>query len=380
MQGRHYAAFAAAGFAAVLTASGATAQETYKIGISAGLTGYAATVDRAWRDGVELAAAAINAKGGVMGRKLEVIVEDNRSEPQEAVTVYRKMLTSDKVNIFISGCVSAGNFAAAGLVVRAQVPMVLCSILPQQPDQVKWAFSTLPPAGFEITKRYEYLKNKTNIRKVGVLHDPTPYANLQKGVAEKAAAEYGIEVVGVEQYKQDDADLSVQIAKMQAAGAGAILKIGLGGTTLTAAKNIKQLGSNLLLLTSLEDIAVFKPVADVLGDKFFFVASPSQVFDALPDGALKSEIGRFLKPWHAKFTDRDPNWASRGWDGVMLTVAAIEKAKSFDGPAVRDALEQLTGFQGTTGVYNMSATVHQGLTVNPFFIATIANGQPKVVE
>jgi len=166
----------------------------------------------------------------------------------------------------------------------------------------------------------------------------------------------------------------------EAAGGGVVLKIGLGGTTLTAAKNIKQLGSNLLLLTSLEDIAVFKPVADVLGDKFFFVASPSQVFDALPDGALKTEIGRFLKPWHAKFTDRDPNWASRGWDGVMLTVAAIEKAKSFDGPAVRDALEQLTGFQGTTGVYNMSATVHQGLTVNPFFIATIANGKPKVVE
>ena len=61
-----------------------------------------------------------------------MIVEDNRSEPQEAVTVYRKMISSDAVNIFISGCVSAGNFAAAPLVVRAEVPMMLCSILPQQ--------------------------------------------------------------------------------------------------------------------------------------------------------------------------------------------------------------------------------------------------------
>ena len=90
-------------------------------------------MDRGWRDGVEVAAAALNAKGGIMGRKIEVITEDNKSEPQEAVTVYRKMISSDKVDIFLSGCVSAGNFAAAPLTVRAQIPMVLCSILPQSP-------------------------------------------------------------------------------------------------------------------------------------------------------------------------------------------------------------------------------------------------------
>lgn len=366
--------------ASTLLAAPAGAQETYKVGISAGLTGYAATVDRAWRDGVELAAATVNARGGVMGRKIQVIVEDNRSEPQEAVTVYRKMLSSDGAQVFVSGCVSAGNFAAAGLLVRAKVPMMLCSILPQQPDQLKWAFTTLPPAGFEVEKRLEYLRDKTQIRKVGVLHDPTPYANLQKSVAEKVAAKYGIEIVAIEQYKQDDADLSVQISKMRSAGAGAVIKIGLGGTTLTAAKNIKQLGADMLLLTSLEDIAVFRPVADVLGDKFFFVASPSQVYDALPEGALKAEITKFLNPWKEKYGDRDPNWASRGWDGLMLTVAAVEKAKSFDGAAVRDAYEAITGYQGTTGVYNFSPEVHQGITENPFVIATIVDGKVKVVQ
>jgi ABC-type branched-subunit amino acid transport system substrate-binding protein len=364
---------------ALLSAIPAIAQD-YKIGISAGLTGYAATVDRAWRDGVEVAAASLNAKGGVMGRKLVVVTEDNRSEPQEAVTVYRKMISSDNVNVFISGCVSAGNFAAAPIVVRAQIPMVLCSILPQQPEQVKWAFSTLPPAGFEVEKRLEYLKEKTQIKKFGVLHDPTPYAGLQKAAAEKLAPSYGLELVGIEQYKQDDADLSVQISKMHAAGARAILKIGLGGTTLTAAKNIKQLGLDMLLLTSVEDLAVFRPVAEVLGDKFFFVGSPSQVYDALPDGALKSAIAKFLEPWRAKYGDRDPNWAARGWDGVLLTANAIEKGKSFDGPQVRDQLETITGFQGTTGVYNMSPTVHQGITVNPLLLATIVNGKVKVVQ
>jgi ABC-type branched-subunit amino acid transport system substrate-binding protein len=369
-----------AAVAASMAAAPAGAQEVYKIGISAGLTGYAATLDRGWRDGVEITAAALNAKGGIMGRKIEVITEDNKGEPQEAVTVYRKMISSDKVDIFLSGCVSAGNFAAAPMLVRAQIPMVLCSLLPQNPDHVKWAFSTLPPAGMEVEKRLEYLKEKTQIKKIGVLHDPTPYANVQKTVAEKIAGNYGMEIVGVEQYKQDDADLSVQISKMHAAGARAILKIGIGGTTLTAAKNIKQLGLDLLMLTSVEDLAVFRPVAEVLGDKFFFVAAPSQVYEGLPDGPLKAEIAKFLPLWKAKFGDRDPNWGARGWDALLLTAKAIEQGKSFEGTKVRDQLETVTGLQGTTSVYNMSPTNHSGITKNPLLLATIIGGQVKVVQ
>jgi branched-chain amino acid transport system substrate-binding protein len=366
--------------AIAMISADAKAQDTYKIGVSAGLTGYAAAVDRSWRDGLEVAADYLNSHGGIMGRKVQVIVEDNKSEPQEAVTVYRKMISSDKVEIFLSGCVSAGNFAAAPFVVRAEIPMVLCSILPPKPDQVHWAFSLLPPPRFEVETRYAYLKDSTPIRKIAVLHDPSPYANLQKNIAVQRAPEFGLEVPVVEQYKQDDADLSPQISKMNAAGVKALIKMGLGGTTVTAAKNIKQLGLDMLLLGSVDDLAVFKPAAEVLGKQFMFVAAPSQVYEALPEGALKQEIGRFLPLWRAKFGDRDPGWAGKGWDALMITKAAIEKATSFEGAKVRDALEQVSGFQGTGGVYNFSPEVHQGITQNPFLLATILGGKIQVVK
>jgi branched-chain amino acid transport system substrate-binding protein len=367
-----------AGFVAASLAGPAGAADVYKIGVSAGLTGYAAAVDRAWRDGLEVAADYVNGKGGIMGRKVEVIAEDNKSEPQEAVTVYRKMISSDKVDIFLSGCVSAGNFAAAQFVVRAQIPMVLCSILPPRPEQVHWAYSLLPPPRFEVEKRYDYLKNGTAVRKAGVLHDPSPYAILQKDIAVKEAPEYGLEIPVVEQYKQDDADFSPQISKMNAGGAKALVKIGLGGSTLTVAKNIKQLGLDMLLLGSVDDLAVFRPAGDVLGEQFMFVAAPSQGYDALPAGALKEEIGRFLPLWRAKQGERDPGWAGKGWDALMLTAAAIEKAKSFEGVKVRDALETLSGFQGTGGIYNFSPTVHQGITENPFLLAAVVAGKVQV--
>ncbi len=363
---------------AVLLATPAWAQATYKIGVSAGLSGYAATTDTAWRDGVLLAAEALNAKGGIAGRRVEVIVEDNRSEPQEAVTAYRKMLQSDKVDVFASGCVSAGNFAAAAFVVRAQVPMLLCSILPNPADQVRWAFSTLPPPRFEVETRLKYLKEH-GMQSVGILHDPTPYANLQAGIAEKSAAQYGLKVAGNEQYRQEDSDLAVQIGRLNAAGAQAILKIGLGGTTLTAAKNIVALGLSMPLLNSLDDVNLFRPVSGVLGDRFLFVASPSQVSDALPAGPLKSALAEFLTPWRAKYGDRDPNWASRGWDAVMLAAAAVKAAGATDGAKVRDALEGLHDFQGTTGIYTFGADAHYGLATNPLLLAQVVGDTVRIV-
>lgn len=77
-------------FASAVSALPATAQaqDTFKIGLSAGLTGYVAGADRAWRDGAELAVQYLNSRGGLGGQKVELLVEDNKSEPQEAVTIY----------------------------------------------------------------------------------------------------------------------------------------------------------------------------------------------------------------------------------------------------------------------------------------------------
>ncbi len=371
---------AVAGGTLMLATAIAEAQ-TYKIGGSLGLTGYAATNDRAWRDGMQIAADYINAKGGVLGKKVELFIEDNRSEPQEAVVGYRKMMSNDNVQIFDSGCVSAGNFAAAGAVTRASIPMMLCSILPQRPEEQKWAFSVLPPPRFEIETRYRYLKEKTQIRKVGIIHDPTPYANMMKDLGVKIAADFGIEVTVVESYKPDDADMSIQINRIKSSGAGAIIKMGQGGSTVTAAKNIKQLGlDDILLMASLDDGAVFKQAGEALGERFIYVAPGVQIPEAVPAGPAKDAMDQFLKLWREKHGDRDANAGTRAWDSMMLIFTAVEKAKSFEGPAVRDALETINNYQGAFTTFNFSADQHMGITQNPFMIGVVRNGQMVAVK
>lgn len=379
MKTKFYARLAAIGLG-ILAVQAAHAQDKIVFGDSAGLTGYTATIDRAWTDAARIGVDIVNSQGGVLGKKIELVVEDNRSEPQEAVTAYRKMISSDGAKVFISGCLSAGNLAAVPIVMRQKIPMVLCSIISRDTEQAKWMFSTLPPPAFEVEVRLRYLHDSTKIRKVGVIYDQSPYANLLQKSAKDQAGKFDITVVGAEQYQQSDADLSVIIKKLHAAGAEAILKMGVGPSTMTAAKNIKDMALGIPLLTSSEDVAVFRDIAKVMGKDFYFVAGPTQVFEAIPDGEpVKAAIAKFLKPWRAKYGDRDPTWAGRGYDAVLFVAEAIRRANSLDGEKIRDEINKISGFQGTSGAYNFDKS-HYGITKNPYVLGQIIDGKIVIVK
>jgi branched-chain amino acid transport system substrate-binding protein len=356
--------------------------EPIKIGMAGGMTGYLASIDRGWRDGVAVAVEKLNKEGGVLGRKLELLVEDNRSEPQPTVTAVNKLIVSDKAAVILNGCSSAGNAASAPVAMRGAVPLIICGVYPadMKPEEKRWIFSMFPPPPFEVLPRFEYLQKKTPFRKVGVLYDPTPYANLQKKIAESDAGKYGLTIVGVEQYKANDTDLSAQLSKLKAAGAEAIVKMGAGPSTITAAKNMRQLGLRLPLLASVEDLAVFKQAAEALGDEFFFVANPPQVYEAVPEGPTRHAIKVFLEAWQAKHGDRDPTWGGRGWDALHVAAEAMKKAGSADGAKVRDALESVAAYSGTNGVYTFSADSHYGIRENPIVLAHIVGGKVTILK
>ena len=370
--------------AAMLAASPAphaSAAEAIKVGSSLGLTGYGSLSDSHWRDGLELAIAAVNAKGGVLGKKLELVYEDNKSTPQEAVVIYRKMMSEDKVVAFDSGCISAGNFAAASFVTKAKLPMFLCSILPRLPDEQKWAFSFLPPPKFEVDSRYEYLKNKTDIRKIGILGDPSPYGMLMRNIAVEDAKNYGLEVAANESYQQEDADFSVQIGRINAVGAGAIIMIGQGNAVITVANNIKHLGLNkMLLLGSINERELLIEAGNVLGEQYLFPSPMIQVaiddLSMITDAKARAAAEAFIKPLKAKYGDKlDSSQASRAWDSILMMVQAMEAAKTAEGTAVRDAFEKIGPYVGAGAPYDFSAAQHVGITKNPYLIAHVKNGK-----
>jgi ABC-type branched-subunit amino acid transport system substrate-binding protein len=363
---------------AALTAGtiAASAQETIKIGSSLGLTGYGSLTDGHWRDGLAVAIESINKQGGVLGKKLELITEDNKSTPQQAVVVYRKMMSEDKVVAFNSGCISAGNFAAASFVSKAKLPMFLCSILPRQPDEIKWAFQFLPPPKYEVDTRYQYLKDKTDIRKIGILSDPSPYSMLMKSMAEKGAQEFGLQVVASETYQQDDADFSVQIGRINAAGAGAVIMLGQGNAVVTTANNIRSLGlSKMLMLGSINELDILLAAGKVLGDQYMVPAPLIQIasddMSILTDPKARAAAEPFVKAMKEKYGRTDNAQASRAWDSLMMMVAAMKKANTTEGEAVRDAFEKLGPYVGAGASYDFTTERHIGITTNPYVLVSV---------
>jgi ABC-type branched-subunit amino acid transport system substrate-binding protein len=364
--------------AAVLATTAAGAAE-FKVGTSVGLSGYISETDTAWRDGLLLAAQKINDEGGINGEKVAIVVDDNHSQPQDAVIGYKKMLTQDKVNVFVSGCVTAGTFAAENFIVRAEVPILACTVPPPLPEQRKWTFELRPPPAPGLDMLLAYLKDKRGITKVGILHDQTPYSNIETDISSKLAKKRGMSVV-VESYNQNDADMSVQIGRIHSAGAGAIIKIGLGGTTVTAAKDIRQLGLKTLLLDENDDSATYRLAAKQLGDQFLFGADPTEIYQTLPDGPAKQAIATFMKGWRAKYGDRDAYAAAYSWDGLHIVKKAAETAKSTRGSDIRDAVEKMASFQGVAAVYHFSAASHWGIQTNTYVLSTYKDGKIVPVE
>ena len=365
---------------ALMPGLSASAEDTITIGSSLGLTGYGSITDGHWRDGLSIAIDAVNEKGGVLGKKLKLVYEDNKSTPQQAVVVYRKMMSEDKAVAFDSGCISAGNFAAASFVIKAKLPMYLCSILPRLPEEQKWAFSFLPPPKFEVDARYEYLKTKTDIRKIGILADPSPYSMMMRGLAEKDAAAYGLTVVSNESYQQDDADFSIQIGRINAAGAGAVIMIGQGNAAVTVANNIKHLGlTKLLLMGSINERDILLSAGKVLGPQYLFPSPEIQVAEddlsLIADPKSRAAAEAFVGPLKAKFGTTDPGQAARAWDSMMMYAMAAEKAKALDGVALRDAFETLGHYAGAGASYNFSKTQHVGITQNPYKISYVKDGK-----
>jgi branched-chain amino acid transport system substrate-binding protein len=370
--------FALAAFAFSLVS--AHAQETYKIGASLGLSGYVASIDGPWKDGAALAIESVNKAGGVLGKKLELVPEDMRSEPAEAVTVARKLISSDKVIAMVNGCSSAGNAAMAPLVARAEIPMMLCSILPPRKDDQKWAFAYIPPPVFDVEVRLAYLK-KVGTTKAGLIYDASPYSGMQKKVLEEIAPKYGVTVVGAEQNKTTDADMTAYVTKLHAAGADVIIKLGSGSDVITAAKAIKQLGLPLALLASTIDMNLVKASTDALGTKFMFPAQRVQILALLPkdDPSLKSSQ-EFMALWTAKYGDRDPTWAARGWDAVQTLVAAIREANAVEGAKLRDAIENNLSLSGASGELTFTPDDHVGVRTNPYALATMVDGKIALVK
>ena len=375
-------AVAALSFAAV-AAVPALAADPIKIGSVLSVTGPAAFLGDPEAKTLQLYVEKLNAAGGLLGRKLELVTYDDGSDAAKANGFTKRLIEDDKVDVILGGTTTGATMGMVPLVEKAEVPFISLAgaVVIVEPVK-KWVFKT-PHTDRMAAERVFADMKKRGFSKLALLSETSGFGQSGRKETIAAAAKAGIEIVADETYGPKDTDVTAQLTKIKGiAGAQALLVFGLGQGPAIVTKNIAQLG---LELPHYESHGVAsESYIKLSGDAAEGVRLPAAaliVADDLPaNDPQKPVVVGYSKAYTEAFKSGVSTFGGHAYDALMIYADAVKRAGITDKAKVRDAIEATKGFVGTGGVVNMSATDHMGLDVTAFKMLEIKGGKWTLVD
>ena len=372
--------FALAGSALAFAAH---AQAPIKIGSFLSVTGPAAFLGDPEEKTLKLYVDKINAAGGVLGRKLELVAYDSAGDAEKARTFVKRLIDEDKVDAIVGGSTTGETLAVIPLVEQAQIPFISLAGAVEIVEPVrKWVFKTPATDRMACEKIFQDMRAR-KISKIGLISGSGAFDKSMRAQCMKVAPKYGIEIVGDETYGAQDTDMTAQLTKLrQNAQIQAVLNCGFGAAPAIVTKNFRQIGMTVPLYQS-HGVAS-KQYIKLSGDAANGVRLPAAallVADELPaNDPQKPVVEAYKQAFETQYKQDVSTFGGHAYDGLMLMTQAMKNAGSTDKAKVRDALERIHGFMGIDGEFNFSPTDHMGLSLAAFLMLEIKNGDWTLVK
>jgi branched-chain amino acid transport system substrate-binding protein len=380
---RKGARLAALALAATLSTTATVhAQEPIRIGSFLSVTGPASFLGDPEQKTLEMVVERINAEGGVLGRKLQLVAYDDGGDAEKARTFAKRLIEQDKVDVIVGGSTTGTTMAAVPLAEQAQTPFISLAgaVVIVEPVK-KWVFKTPHTDRMACEKVFVDLQSR-KLSKVALISGSGGFDKSMRAECMKVASKYGVEFVADETYGAADTDMTAQLTKIRASGAQAVLNAGFGQGPAIVTRNYRQVGLALPLyqshgVASKEYIKLSGPAAEGVR----LPAAALLVADLLPaSDAQKPVVTAYRDSFEQKYKSDVSTFGGHAYDGLMLAVNAIKQAGSTDKAKMRDALEVTKGYVGTGGVVNMSATDHMGLDLSAFRMLEVKDGNWSLVK
>ncbi len=350
------------------------AASTIKVGEFASLTGTEATFGQSSHKGTALAIDDINAAGGVLGKKIDLITEDNQSQAGQSSTVVRKLISSDGVVAILGEVASSRSMEAAPICQQSKIPMISpSSTNPKVTETGDYIFRVCFIDPFQGTVMANFGRKTLKLNTAAVLSDvKSDYSmGLAKFFKEGFVAGGG-KIIVEQNYSGGDKDFNAQLTAIKAANPDGIFVPGYYTEAGLIALQARQLGITVPMFggDGWESSALIPIGGTALeGDFFSTHYSPE---DSSP------AVQNFVKAYKAKYNGETPDaMAALGYDSAMMLVDAMKKAGSTDADKVRDAITAEKNFPGVTGNITMDANRNAS---KPAVILTITNGAFQYVE
>jgi branched-chain amino acid transport system substrate-binding protein len=369
--------------AAVLAFPAWAQAQPIRIGAFLSVTGPAAFLGDPEQKTLELYVEKLNAAGGVLGRKLELVAYDSAGDAEKARGYVKRLIEQDKVDVLVGGSTTGETMAAVPLAEGAGVPFVSLAgaVVIIEPVK-KWVFKTPHTDRMACEKVFVDMRAR-GATKAALISGTGGFDRSMRAECLKVAAKHGVDIVADETYGAGDTDMTAQLAKIKATpGVQAVLNAGFGQGPAIVTKNYRQLGIGAPLYQS-HGVAS-KQYVQLSGDAAEGVRLPAAallVADTLPEAdPQKKVVVTYKHEYEGRFKQDVSTFGGHAYDGLMLAVEAIRRAGSTDKAKVRDALESIRGYVGTGGVVNMSAQDHMGLDLTAFRMLEVRKGDWTLVK
>ena len=342
-----------------------------KIGIVTTLTGEKALTGQYSRNGILMAVEEINSKGGVNGRKLDVIFEDDGGNDSGAVNGFNKLVNSG-ADVIIGSIYSTMDLAISPSIKKAEIPtLVLGSSNDIAKQKNPWMFQTRTPDAVSAVALAKFAAINLKLKKVAILHDSDNFASGAAAVAKKTLEDLKVPPVLIESYNTGDKDFTPQLAKIRASGADGILAWAQMVEAGLVMKQKKSLDIKVPLVGS--NSYVTKIAIDLAKDNAEGVYSLADYVHTNP----LPKTQEFAKKYKEKYNLETEFNSAMNYDAISLIAEAFKKAGTTDKNAMRQALASIKDYVGVATTYTFDENNVGGTSV---CIVQVKKGAPQIIE
>jgi branched-chain amino acid transport system substrate-binding protein len=325
---------------------------TIKVGYFGDLSGPTYNFGQSAINGVLMAAEEINRTGGIDGRKLDVVIEDDQGSPERAANLVSKLVGEDKVVAVIAGGASSSSLAAAPRALAAKVPMISSSATdPAVTRTGAYIFRVCYTDTFQGEVMARFSTHALQATKAAILVDfNNPYSRGLSEFFEMSFTKLGGQIVSKQSYAQGDPDYRGQLSTIKAAQPDVVYVPGYYGDVGLIAKQARQLGLTQPLLggDGWDAPELWELGRDALNGSY--ISNHYSVEDPSP------EIQRFVINYKLLYGNLAPDaHAALGYDAMRFLAEAIQRAGTTEGQKLRDSLAATKNFAGVTGIISMDA-------------------------
>jgi branched-chain amino acid transport system substrate-binding protein len=352
----------------------AQAQDTIKIGLVTALSGQSARAGEAITRGLTIAIDEINASGGILGKKVELLRRDDEATPAKGVIAARELVHKEKVAVLFGGLDTPVSMAIVPIMNEAKVPYMgpwaAGTAITQNGANPNYVFRV--SAVDEIVDKaiLQYAQKTFNVKKPGLILVNNPWGESNEKGLRAAMSAKGVTPAGIEKFEGNDVDVVPQLTRLKNAGADGLFLVGNVGPSSQVVKSLDRMGWKPPIVSH------WGPA----GGRFTELAGPSakdvhfvQTYSFF--GPQRPVGQKVLKALMAKYSDikgagdvTPAVGVANAYDAMHLTALAIKNAGSTDGARIREGYYKIASYDGLIKSYKtpFSAANHDALNENDY--------------